>query len=259
MDDNRLIAFKRLLDIMDRLRAECPWDSTQTIDSLRHLTIEETFELSEAILDGNLDEIRKELGDLMLHIVFYSKIGSEKGAFDITDVLNGICEKLIIRHPHIFGDTKVADAHEVSENWEKIKISREGNRSVLAGVPNGLPSLLKAYRMMDKTSGIGFQWKSESDSWKKVKEEIDELRAELSGNGSHENIEAEYGDVLFALIGYSRFIGVNPDKALERSNRKYRSRFMYIEDKARENGTSIKDLNLDEMMALWNEAKSKGL
>lgn len=256
-DDKRLIAFKRLLDIMDRLRAECPWDSTQTNDSLRHLTIEEVFELSDAIIKDNADEIRKELGDIMLHIVFYSKIGSETGDFDITDVLNGICDKLIIRHPHIFGNEHVDNVKEVLSNWEVIKLKREGNRSVLAGVPNGLPSLLKAYRMMEKTAGVGFEWPNADEAWNKVTEEMDELKSELEKENNHNRLVEEYGDLLFALIGYSRFIGVNPDEALERCNKKYKSRFTHIEDRARQEDTAIQDLSLDEMIALWKEAKKE--
>ena len=253
--DERLEAFKRLLDIMDQVRAGCPWDSTQTIESLRHLTIEETYELSEAILAEDLNEVKKELGDLMLHLVFYAKIGSEKGAFDITDVLNGICDKMVVRHPHIFGDEKVENAEQVEQNWEKIKLEREHNRSVLGGVPNGLPSLLKAYRMHQKTAGVGFKWPSAEAAWNKVEEEKEELFDELRKPDNHEKIEAEYGDLLFALAAYGIYIGVNPDDALEKTNRKFRERFAYLEQCAREQGKGVQHLSLDEMITLWNEAK----
>lgn len=254
--DERLIAFKRLLDIMDQVRAGCPWDSTQTIESLRHLTIEETYELSEAILSNDLNEVKKELGDLMLHLVFYSKIGSEKGAFDITDVLNGICEKMIVRHPHIFGNEKVENAEQVEENWERIKLEREHNRSVLGGVPNGLPSLLKAYRMHQKTSGVGFRWPSAEAAWEKVEEEKTELFQELEKPDNMERVEAEYGDLLFALAAYGVYIGVNPDDALEKTDRKFRSRFSYLEQRAKEEGKAVQHLTLDEMIAYWKEAKN---
>ena len=254
--DKRLEAFKRLLDIMDQVRAGCPWDSTQTIESLRHLTIEETFELSEAILDNDLNEVKKELGDLMLHLVFYAKIGSEKGAFDITDVLNGICEKMIVRHPHIFGNEKVENAAQVEENWEKIKLEREHNRSVLGGVPSGLPALLKAYRMHQKTAGVGFRWPDADAAWAKVEEEKQELFAELEKPDNLEKVEAEYGDLLFALAAYGIYIGVNPDDALEKTNKKFRQRFNYLEQKARESGRGVQHLDLDEMISIWKEAKA---
>ncbi|MBR6878609.1 MAG: nucleoside triphosphate pyrophosphohydrolase [Bacteroidales bacterium] len=253
--DKRLEAFKRLLDIMDQVRAGCPWDSTQTIESLRHLTIEETYELSEAILANDLNEVKKELGDLMLHLVFYSKIGSEKGAFDITDVLNGICEKMIVRHPHIFGNEKVENAEQVEENWERIKLEREHNRSVLGGVPNGLPSLLKAYRMHQKTSGVGFRWPSAEAAWSKVEEEKAELFEELKKTDNMKRVEEEYGDLLFALAAYGVYIGVNPDDALEKTDRKFRSRFNYLEQRAREEGKAVQHLSLDEMLTYWMEAK----
>lgn len=253
--DERLEAFKRLLDIMDRVRAGCPWDSTQTIGSLRHLTIEETYELSEAILADDLNEVKKELGDLMLHLVFYAKIGSEKGAFDITDVLNGICDKMVVRHPHIFGSEKVENAEQVEQNWEKIKLEREHNRSVLGGVPNGLPSLLKAYRMHQKTAGVGFKWPGADAAWNKVEEEKKELFDELQKPDNHENIETEYGDLLFALAAYGIYIGVNPDDALEKTNKKFKQRFGYVEQKAREQGKGVQHLTLEEMVAYWKEAK----
>lgn len=255
--DQRLEAFKRLLDIMDAVRAGCPWDSTQTIESLRHLTIEETYELSEAILAEDLNEVKKELGDLMLHLVFYAKIGSEKGAFDITDVLNGICDKMIVRHPHIFGDAKVENAAQVEENWEKIKLEKEHNRSVLGGVPSGLPSLLKAYRMHQKTAGVGFRWPSAEAAWNKVEEEKKELFAELEKPDNQERIESEYGDLLFALAAYGIYIGVNPDDALEKTDRKFRQRFNYLEQKAKAQGRGVQHLSIEEMLAYWQEAKTE--
>ena len=255
--DERLEAFKRLLDIMDKVRAGCPWDSTQTIESLRHLTIEETFELSEAILADDLNEVKKELGDLMLHLVFYAKIGSEKGAFDITDVLNGICDKMVVRHPHIFGNEKVENAEQVEQNWEKIKLEREHNRSVLGGVPNGLPSLLKAYRMHQKTAGVGFKWPSAEAAWNKVEEEKKEFFVELEKPDNQKKIEAEYGDLLFALAAYGIYIGVNPDDALEKTNRKFRERFSHVEHRAREQGKGVQHLCREEMIAYLKEAKIK--
>ena len=253
--DERLIAFKRLLDIMDAVRKGCPWDSTQTLQSLRHLTIEETYELSQAILNDDLNEVKKELGDLMLHLVFYAKIGQEKGAFDIADVLNGICEKMIVRHPHIFGNEKVENAEQVEHNWERIKLEREHNRSVLGGVPEGLPSLLKAYRMHQKTAGVGFRWPNAEEAWQKVEEEKKELFAELQKPDNQERIEAEYGDLLFALVAYGIYINVNPDDALEKTDGKFRQRFGFVEQKAREIGKGVQNLSIDEMIAFWNEAK----
>jgi XTP/dITP diphosphohydrolase len=253
--DERLQAFKRLLDIMDAVRAGCQWDSTQTIHSLRHLTIEETYELSQAILNDDLNEVKKELGDLMLHLVFYAKIGQEQGAFDITDVLNGICDKMIVRHPHIFGNEHVENAEQVEQNWEKIKLEREHNRSVLGGVPDGLPSLLKAYRMHQKTAGVGFRWPDADQAWQKVEEEKKELFAELQKPDNTDNIEAEYGDLLFALAAYGIYIGVNPDDALEKTNKKFRERFAHVEQRAREQGKGVQHLTLAEMIAYWKEAK----
>lgn len=253
--DERLLAFQRLLDIMDKVRAGCPWDGAQTIQSLRHLTIEETYELSQAILNEDLDDVKKELGDLMLHLVFYAKIGQEKGAFDIADVLNGICEKMIVRHPHIFGNEKVENADQVEQNWERIKLEREHNRSVLGGVPDALPSLLKAYRMHQKTAGVGFRWPSADEAWQKVEEEKTELFSELQKPDNQKNIEEEYGDLLFALAAYGNYIGVNPDDALEKTNMKFRDRFGHVEQKAREKGTGVQNLSLDEMIAYWKEAK----
>lgn len=253
--DKRLEAFKRLLDIMDDLRAGCPWDRKQTIESLRHLTIEETFELSEAIIASDYQDVKKELGDLIMHIVFYSKIADERGLFDIADVINGICDKLIVRHPHIYGNEKVESAEDVLQNWEKIKIQKEGNRSVLGGVPAGLPPLLKAYRMTDKASGVGFDWENGDDCWKKVLEEMDELQEEVRNDGPKERKDEELGDLLFALVNYSRFIKVNADDALEHANAKFKRRFTYMEERARETGRSIAELSSDEMEELWMEAK----
>ena len=254
--DERLSAFKRLLDIMDAVRAGCPWDSTQTIHSLRHLTIEETYELSQAILNDDLNEVKKELGDLMLHLVFYAKIGQEQGAFDIADVLNGICEKMIVRHPHIFGNEHVENAEQVEQNWEKIKLEREHNRSVLGGVPEGLPALLKAYRMAQKTAGVGFRWPDAEQAWKKVEEEKNEFVEALQNPDDLAHVEEEYGDLLFALAAYGNYIGVNPDDALEKTNKKFRERFAHVEQKARQQGKGVQHLTLEEMIEYWKEAKS---
>ena len=251
-EDKRLAAFKRLLDIMDELREKCPWDSKQTIDSLRYLTIEETYELSDAIIDHKYDNIREELGDLMLHLVFYAKIGAEKEQFDITDVLNGICEKLIRRHPHIFGDTVAQTAEDVKANWEKIKL-KEGKRSVLGGVPVSLPAMVKAYRMQEKAKGVGFECNKTSEVWDKLEEELSELKTEVEAQSEH--IEEEFGDVLFSLINYARFIHVNPEDALEKTNKKFIKRFQYMEERAHAQGKQLSDMTLDEMEALWQEAK----
>lgn len=251
--DKRLEAFQRLLNIMDNLRAQCPWDKKQTMQSLRHLTIEETYELGDAILDNDLQEVKKELGDLLLHIVFYAKIGSETGDFDIADVANGVCEKLIIRHPHIYGDVKVDNEEDVKRNWEKIKL-KEGNKSVLGGVPKSLPALVKASRIQDKAAGVGFDWDNIDDVFAKVKEEIEELHAEVKAQ-KHTAIEAEFGDVLFSLINYARFLKVNPEDALERTNKKFIARFQYLERKAAESGKSLRDMTLAEMETYWQEAK----
>jgi len=251
--DKRLEAFQRLLNIMDDLRAQCPWDKKQTMQSLRHLTIEETYELGDAILDNDLQEVKKELGDLLLHIVFYAKIGSETGDFDIADVANGVCDKLIIRHPHIYGDVKVDDEEDVKRNWEKIKL-KEGNKSVLGGVPKSLPALVKASRIQDKAAGVGFDWDNIDDVFAKIKEEIEELHAEVKAQ-KHTAIEAEFGDVLFSLINYARFLKVNPEDALERTNKKFIARFQYLERKAAESGKSLRDMTLAEMETYWQEAK----
>ena len=253
MREKQLAAFGRLLDIMDDLRAKCPWDKKQTMESLRHLTIEETYELGDAILNNNLQEVKKELGDLLLHIVFYAKIGSEIGEFDIADVANGVCDKLIVRHPHIYGDVKVANEEDVKRNWEKIKL-QEGNKSVLGGVPQSLPALVKASRIQDKAAGVGFDWENIDDVFAKIKEEIDELHAEVKAQ-KHTAIEAEFGDVLFSLINYARFLKVNPEDALERTNKKFITRFQYLERKAAESGKSLRDMTLAEMESYWQEAK----
>lgn len=250
----KLEAFARLLKIMDELRADCPWDKAQTLESLRHLTIEETYELSDAILENDLEEIRKELGDLMLHLVFYAKIGDELGAFDIKGVLDGISEKLIIRHPHIYGDVKVNGAGDVKDNWEKIKL-KEGKKSVLEGVPTSLPALLKAYRMQEKAGGVGFEWERKDQVWAKVSEELQELQDEISQNAAIEHVEDEFGDLLFALVNYARYIGVNPEDALERTNKKFKKRFKYIEQRAEAQHKNLHEMKLEEMDALWNEAK----
>lgn len=256
--DEKLKAFNRLLTIMDELRAGCPWDREQTIESLRHLTIEEVYELSDAILNNDLQEIKKELGDLMLHLVFYARIASESGAFDIGEVLNGISDKLIQRHPHIYGEVKVSGSEEVKSNWEKIKLAN-GNRSVLAGVPNSLPALLKAYRMQEKAGGVGFEWERREQVWDKVLEEIGELKTEVDKGSPLDKLEDEFGDVLFALVNYARYIGVNPEDALERTNRKFRNRFLYIETESAKDGRKLQNMTLDEMDLLWNKAKAEGI
>ena len=259
--EKKLEAFKHLLEIIDRLRVECPWDKKQTIESLRHLTIEEVFELSQAIVDEDYQDVKKELGDIIMHIVFYSKIADERGMFDISDVLNSICDKLIIRHPHVFGDVKVRTAEDVLDNWEKIKLTKEHNRSVLGGVPNGMPELLKAYRMQEKAAGVGFDWENKEQVWEKVEEEIKELRDEIEkvdkeqGDVNREAVTEEFGDLMFALINYSRFIKVNPADALEKANRKFKKRFTFVEDKAREMNKSLIDMSLEEMNELWEKAK----
>ncbi len=251
--EQKLQAFGRLLDIMDDLREKCPWDKKQTLESLRHLTIEETYELGDAILDNDLEEIKKELGDVLLHIVFYSKIGSESNAFDIGDVANSICEKLIHRHPHIYGDVVVADEEEVKRNWEKLKL-KEGKKSVLEGVPKSLPAVVKASRIQEKVKGVGFDWEEAHQVWDKVQEELNELQVEVEV-GDQDNIEAEFGDVLFSMINYARFLKVNPEDALERTNKKFIKRFQYLESKATELGKSLADMTLAEMDVFWEEAK----
>lgn len=249
----QLEAFGRLLDVMDELRAKCPWDKKQTMESLRHLTIEETYELGDAILNNDLTEVKKELGDVLLHIVFYAKIGSETQDFDIADVCNELREKLIFRHPHIYGDVQVADEEEVKRNWEKLKL-KEGKKSVLEGVPKGLPALVKASRIQDKVKGVGFDWEEPQQVWEKVQEELLELQAEVQANNP-DALEAEFGDVLFSLINYARFLKINPEDALERTNKKFISRFQYLEQKADQLGKSLSDMTLAEMDVFWNEAK----
>jgi XTP/dITP diphosphohydrolase len=255
---NDLLAFNRLLDIMDDLREKCPWDRKQTLESLRHLTIEETYELSDAILENDLQEIKKELGDIMLHLVFYAKIGSETEDFDITGVLNGICEKLINRHPHIYGDVVVADEEEVKKNWEQLKL-KEGNKSVLGGVPKSLPALVKAMRIQEKARGVGFDWEEKAQVWAKVEEEMQEFKehfnAETQETIDKEQAEAEFGDVLFSLVNYARFIDINPETALERTNKKFIKRFQYLESKASEMNKKLSEMTLAEMDVFWEEAK----
>ncbi len=250
---NQLAAFGRLLDIMDDLRLKCPWDKKQTLQSLRHLTIEETYELGDAILDNDLMEVKKELGDLLLHIVFYAKIGSETNDFDIADVCNEICEKLIHRHPHIYGDVEVKDEEEVKQNWEKLKL-KEGKKSVLEGVPRSLPAVVKASRIQDKVKGVGFDWEEPHQVWDKVQEELQELQEEIQ-SGDQDAIESEFGDVLFSMINYGRFLNVNPEDALERTNKKFIKRFQYLEAKANELGKPLMEMTLAEMDVFWNEAK----
>ncbi|WP_086477181.1 MULTISPECIES: nucleoside triphosphate pyrophosphohydrolase [Arenibacter] len=252
--ESQLQAFDRLLTIMDELRSQCPWDKKQTMQSLRHLTIEETYELGDAILDNDLEEVKKELGDVLLHIVFYAKIGSETQDFDIADVANDICDKLITRHPHIYGDVEVADEEEVKRNWERIKL-KEGKKSVLEGVPRGLPALVKANRIQDKVAGVGFDWEKPEQVWEKVKEELKEFESEVVKNDA-DAMEAEFGDVLFSLVNYARFLKINPENALERTNKKFIKRFQYLEDKAKEQGKSLKDMTLNEMDVFWEEAKT---
>ena len=246
-------AFERLLDIMDDLREKCPWDKKQTMQSLRHLTIEETYELGDAILDNDLNEVKKELGDVLLHIVFYAKIGSETKDFDIADVCNEICEKLIHRHPHIYGDTVVVDEEEVKQNWEKLKL-KEGRSSVLEGVPKSLPALVKASRIQDKVKAVGFDWDEPEQVWEKVQEELQELQVEVAAN-DHDKMEAEFGDVLFSMINYARFLKINPEDALERTNKKFIKRFQYLESKADQLGKPLMDMTLAEMNVFWEEAK----
>ena len=253
--EEKLKAFERLLEIMDELREKCPWDREQTLDSLRNLTIEETYELADAIMDQDLEEIRKELGDLILHIVFYAKIGSEKGAFDMADVLNGINSKLIFRHPHVFGDRKVKDSGEVIENWEELKM-KEGHRSVLAGVPVSLPAMIKSHRIQDKARAVGFDWDHKEQVWDKVTEEINEVKHELMNGNNKEKTEEEIGDLLFSIVNAARLYDIEPETALERTNRKFIKRFKYLETKVGEMGKSLKDMNLEEMEAIWQEAKS---
>ncbi len=252
--NEKLQAFERLLTIMDELRAGCPWDKKQTLETLRHLTIEETYELSDAILKKDMEEIKKELGDLMLHMVFYAKIASETNQFDIADVLNSICDKLIHRHPHIYGDVTVKDEEEVKQNWEQLKL-KEGKKSVLEGVPVSLPALVKASRIQEKARGVGFDWDEPAQVWDKVNEELQEFKAEVDSGAAHEKVEGEFGDLLFSLINYARFININPEDALERTNLKFIKRFQYLETESAKDGKQIKDMTLPEMDEYWNKAK----
>lgn len=257
-EDPRATAFLRLLTIMDELREQCPWDRKQTMETLRPLTIEETYELGDAILRDDLDEVRKELGDLMLHNVFYARIGKERGAFDITDVLNGICDKLIHRHPHIYGDVKVQDEQEVKANWERIKLEEKGRegtaKSVLEGVPRGLPSMVKAVRVQDKARGVGFDWEHRDQVWDKVQEELRELKAEVDAGSDRQ--AAELGDLLFSIVNYARFLGIDPDEALERTNRKFIQRFQYLERESAKEGKVLGEMTLAEMDVYWERAKT---
>ena len=251
--EKQLQAFDRLLTIMDELRAQCPWDKKQTMQTLRHLTIEETYELGDAILENDLEEVKKELGDLLLHIVFYAKIGSETNDFDMADVANEICDKLISRHPHIYSDVIVADEEEVKQNWENLKL-KEGNKSVLEGVPKSLPALVKANRIQDKVAGVGFDWEEPQQVFEKLKEELEELQHEVKA-GDKAKMEQEFGDVLFSMINYARFLKVDPENALERTNKKFIKRFQYLENKSKEIGKSLKEMTLAEMDIFWEEAK----
>ena len=250
--DSKLIAFGRLLTIMDELREKCPWDKKQTIESLRYLTIEETYELADAIIEQNMDDIKGELGDLMLHLVFYAKIASEKKAFDIEDVLNTVCDKLVERHPHVYGDEQVFSDEDVKKNWEKIKLQK-GRKSVLDGVPNSLPSMVKATRIQEKARGVGFDWDNKNQVFEKVNEEIQELKTEVDNNSN--KIEDEFGDVLFSIINYARFIGVDPESALEKTNKKFIKRFKFMEKSSKEDGKSISEMTLSEMEEYWERAK----
>lgn len=253
-DPNRqakLGAFDRLLTIMDELREHCPWDKKQTLESLRHLTIEETYELSDAIIENDLEEIKKELGDLMLHMVFYARIGSEKKAFDVADVLNQVCDKLVRRHPHIYGDVSAEDEEAVKANWEKIKLKEKGNQSVLGGVPKSLPALVKAMRIQEKARGVGFDWDHQDQVWEKVQEELNEFKAETD----KEKQAGEFGDLLFSLINYARFVDINPEEALERTNKKFIKRFQYLEAESKKDGKSLGEMTLEEMDIYWERAK----
>jgi len=250
--DKRLEAFGRLLTIMDELREQCPWDKKQTNESLRHLTIEETYELSDAILNNDSEEINKELGDLFLHLVFYSKLGDEKGQFDVSDVLHSVCDKLVYRHPHIYADVEVKDEEEVKQNWEQLKLKEGGNKSVLGGVPNSMPSLVKAMRMQDKAAQVGFDWPSKDDVWDKVDEELQEFK-EAEGIEKEE----EFGDLLFSLVNYARWLKINPDDALEKTNKKFKYRFETIEQYAKDNGKRVEEMTLSEMDKIWDLAKWK--
>ena len=255
----KLQAFDRLLTIMDELRLNCPWDKKQTLESIRHLTIEETYELSDAILNEDLEEVKKEIGDLMLHMVFYSKIADEKQAFDVADALNSICDKLVHRHPHIYGDVEANDEEAVKQNWEKIKLKEKGNRSVLGGVPKSLPAMVKAVRIQDKARGVGFDWEKKEQVWEKVEEEMNEFKSEfnVAKGEAVDKTKAlgEFGDLLFSLVNYSRFIDIDPEEALERTNLKFIKRFQYLEEASKKDGKSIADMSLAEMDEYWEKAK----
>ena len=253
--EEKLRAFERILDILDELRKKCPWDRKQTLQSLRHLTLEEVYELSDSLLEENMEEIKKEIGDVFLHLIFYAKIASEKGVFDIADVLNALCEKLIFRHPHIYGDVIAEDEEAVKQNWEKLKL-KEGNQSVLEGVPNSLPSMVKAFRIQDKVKGLGFDFPNLEEAWKKVEEELKEFQVEIE-MGSREKQESELGDVFFSLINYARILGINADTALERTNLKFISRFKKMENLVKERNLNLSEMSLDEMDNLWTESKLK--
>ena len=255
MIDERASSFLNLIKIMDELREKCPWDKKQTIESIRHLTIEETFELSDAILKNDLNEIKKELGDLLLHIVFYSKIASETNDFNIKDVIDGLCEKLIFRHPHVYSDVKAETEEQVKQNWEQLKQKeKDGNKSVLSGVPNSLPAILKAFRIQEKARAVGFDWEIPEQVYEKVKEELAEFETEIK-YGNQQNAEKEFGDVLFSLINYARFLNINPEDALEQTNKKFIKRFNYMENKVKTQGKQISDCKLEELDIYWNEAK----
>lgn len=255
----KLEAFGALLDVLDELRVKCPWDAKQTNDSLRPNTIEETFELADALLADDTDNIKKELGDVLLHIIFYAKIADESQRFDIADVCDALRNKLIFRHPHVFGSEQVSNSEQVIQNWEQLKLKEKGgNKTVLSGVPNSLPSLIKAYRVQEKAANVGFDWESPEQVWAKVKEEIAEVEQEIR-SGNKANLEKEFGDLLFSIVNAARLYKVHPDTALELSNRKFISRFNYVESRAKEQGKSLKDMSLEEMDSLWDEAKGKGL
>ncbi len=259
--EDQLKSFDRLLTIMDELREQCPWDKKQTMESLRHLTIEETYELSDSIIENNMDEIKKELGDLMLHLVFYARIGSETSDFDIAEIIHTVCEKLITRHPHIYSDVTVENEEDVKKNWERIKLKEKGNNSVLGGVPVSLPALVKAMRIQEKARGVGFDWEKKEQVWGKVEEEMKEFRDEFNIQSDQpldqKKAQAEFGDMLFSLVNYARFVDINPEEALERTNKKFIKRFTYLEKESKKDGKSISDMTLNEMNEYWEEAKTK--
>jgi XTP/dITP diphosphohydrolase len=246
--------FERLLHIMDELREQCPWDKKQTIETLRPLTIEETYELADAILDKDYENIKKELGDILLHLVFYARIGREEGKFDMAQSIDSLCQKLIHRHPHIYGDVKVDNEEQVKENWEKLKL-KEGNKSILAGVPKSLPAMVKATRIQEKARAVGFDWEDKSQVWDKVNEELGELKFEIDNNSPQEKLEDELGDVLFSMINYARFLNLDPESALERTNKKFIKRFNYLEAESKKDGKELSDMSLEEMDAYWKKAK----